>query len=435
MNYTILRFLYHRYVQTDYYEALNILMRYQRDIIIFLGQEKVSEIVLALQRSLLHDSISESFDKNPIVLSYLKSEESERVKKLFHGFGEQHLVRMRYPKKKDDHGRQGDLLVLKPFLGPEEKGVLFIQYDEGVKRFSALYDLKELATRYRMVVEPSTSSYQNVMFFLLYGLDTDVVFEAQFEEDFSYIKSIGNNFHSIRLGAGDWADPDLFIDGSSNEKKYDLVMIANWLKWKRHDLFFQTLSRMKIKIKGAAVIGYPIDGRILADIKKECAEHGVCDLVDFFEQISPKHVREILQQSKVGVLLSKEEGANRGIYECFFSNVPVVLTALNRGVNREHLNTSTGMLATDEELVDVFTYMIQNHQSFQTRQWALENTGYRNSTRKLNEYLKNIALASGEKWTRDIYSKHNSPHARYACADEQAGADEEFNQLHQYLRK
>lgn len=434
LGFTVLWYLSQRFLVKNDYCALNSLLRYQRDMHLFFDGEKIAGQILSLQQSLLQDCLKAETE-NTIVQSFIISHEANKIRTLFHGFGEEHLVRMRYPKNVDDPGRQGDLLVLKPYRGENEKGVLFIQYDEGVKRFTSLFDLTRVARHYRLVVEPSTSSYQNVMFFLLYGLDTDVVFEAQFQEDFEYIESVGANFHPIRLGAGDWADPELFTDGSETEKKYDLLMIANWLKWKRHELLFECLAEMKHMVHKVAVIGYPIDGRTLVDIRKEAGTHGVEHLVDFFEKISPENVRQIVQQAKVGVLLSKEEGANRGIYECFFSNVPVVLTAENRGVNRDHINKQTGVLASDEELVNVLMNMVINHQQFGPRPWALNNTGYHNSTRKLNVFLRHLAERAGEDWRSDIFSKHNSPHARYARKDEQAQADEEFVRLKRYIRR
>jgi len=429
----LLLHLYGKFIIKDYYFALKALLGYERDIIRLLGAEKIAVTYGTVYSNFFFDNIVSS-QGNRVLNSYVKSPEAVRTREVFQRFGEEYLLRMKYPKENDDPRRQGDVLILKPYFDRKEKGVLFVQYDEGVKKFSAIYDVERLADYYRIVVEPSTSSYQNPMFFLLAGLNTDVIFESQFKEDFDYIESVGHNFFPIRLGAGDWVNIDLFDNNQNVEKKYDIVMIANWLKWKRHELLFETIAKIRSQIKRVAIIGYPIEGRTIDDVKRECENYSVSDLVVFFERIAPEKVRDILQASKVGILLSKEEGANRGIYECFFSNVPVILTSRNRGVNRDHINSSTGMLVADEELPKALMLMLRDYRSYAPRQWALENSGYYNSTMKLNSFIKNLSLENGENWTRDLFYKHNSPHARYAVQEEQDLADRAFPHLRQFLR-
>lgn len=418
----------------EYYRALASLLRYERDVAGLVGDEKLSPLYRKFICSFLAEHVVGQAG-NRVLGSYITSPEAAAIKATFNEFGLEHMVRMKYPKSNDDPERQGDLMVLKPCLGPTEKGILFIQYDEGVKRFAALFDIVRLARDYRFVIEPSTCGYQNPMFFLCYGLPTEVVLESQYVKDFNYIASLGNNFHPIRLGAGDWADPDKFSDSIAEEKEYDLVMIANWLKWKRHELLFSALAQIRGDIRKIAVIGYPIDGRTVDDVQQECRKHGVEDLVVFYNRISHSEVSEIIRKSKIGILLSREEGANRGIYECFFSGVPVILTDSNRGVNRDHLNEWTGRLAADHELPKVIKSMVCSYEQYRTRDWAVKNTGYRNSTRKLNDFIRDMALAAGESWTQGIFPKHNSPHARYKEQRDREAADSTFVDLQRYLRR
>lgn len=420
-------------LQGNHYLALSSLLRYERDIAGLAGVEKISGCYRRVFEKFLAEYVLAS-EGNRVLSSFAGSQEAARIRATFGGFGREYMVRMKYPKKDDDFERQGDLMVLKPRMGPGEKGILFIQYDEGVKRFAALFDIVRLAHDYRFVIEPSSCGYQNPMFFLCLGLGTEVILESQYEKDFKYIASVGSNFLPIRLGAGDWADPDNLIDSVAEEKEYDLVMIANWLKWKRHELLFSAIAKIRGDLGKVALIGYPIDGRNMGDVREECQKHGVLDIVEFHNRIPHAEVSAIIRKSKVGVLLSKEEGANRGIYECFFSGVPVILTDCNRGVNRDHLNRETGTLASDRDLPEVIRTMVHSYKGYRTRNWAVKNTGYINSTRKLNEFFREIALAAGEQWTRDIFAKHNSPHARYKEYADRRSADQCFSALEQYLR-
>ena len=431
--FAIIKCLYHEMLIKDYFNALGSLLRYERDIATNIGEESVPLYYNRIFKDFIKKFITNR-DDYLILESYQNSKEAKNTKLLFTSFGISHLLRIKYHKKYDNFDRQGDLLILKPFINNNEKGVLLIQYDETIKRFASIYDIQRLAKYYRFVIEPSTFGYQNPIFFLLLNIDTDVIFQSQFKADYDYISKISYNFYPIRLGAGDWTNFKKFKIGSEKEKMYDLIMIANWLRWKRHKLLFSAMSRIECHIRRIALIGYAAEGRSLNDIILESKEYGIYRKIDFYEKIPHVRVRKILQKSKVGVMLSKEEGANRGIYECFFSNVPVILTDQNKGVNRDHINAHTGVLANDSKLSDAILYMLENYQRFNPRTWALKNTGYINSTNKLNEFIKNLALENGEVWTQDIFTKHNSPHARYANKEEQKQADVAFGHLEQFLR-
>ncbi len=353
-------------------------------------------------------------------------------RKKYCGFDLPDRLRIRQPKNPPPPERQGDLLVLKP-CGLREKGVLFLNFDETVDKFFALYDVERLADNYRIVFEPSAWGYQQARMFLLQGLKTDVIIEAQYRQDFEYIETLGGALKPIRLGAGDWADPDLFQSGRNTEKKYDLVMIANWLKWKRHKLLFQTMKHLQGKLGRVALIGYPIEGSTSDEIRSLATRFGIEKQIDIFENISAVQVGQIIRSAKAGILLSKKEGANRGIYECFFSDVPVLLTSSNVGVNRDHINEMTGVLASDAALLETIVELVDRYEYFKPRKWALENTGATNSSARLNVFLKKLAIASGEVWTQDIFPKKNAPTPLYLSEEHRKTADKEVEKLENYL--
>lgn len=348
-------------------------------------------------------------------------------------FGIQDRVRIRQPKKNPPPERQGDLLVLKPWCGSREKGVILLNFDETVDKFFALFDVEKIAQQYRLVVEPSAWGYQQARMYLLRGLPTEVVVQSQYHQDYNYIMSLGGSLRAIRLGAGDWADPDIFTSGKETEKQFDVVMIANWLKWKRHRLLFQAIGQLKEKISKVALIGYPIEGRTSGEILELAKRYGVVSKIELFENIPPNEVARLIRCSKFGVMLSKKEGANRGIYECFFSDVPVVLTACNIGVNRDHINAMTGVLAEDDRLAQTIAMMLEKHGEMQPRAWALANTGAERSSKTLNHFLRGLAEAKGERWTQDIFPKKNVPTPVYCNVQDRLAADQEMTRLMGYL--
>jgi len=265
------------------------------------------------------------------------------------------------------------------------------------------------------------------------GLPTDVLVQAQFHADHAYIAGIGHNLHALTIGAGDWVDPDLFGNDPTLEKRYDVIMVASWLTLKRHRVLFAALRQIADAITRVVLVGYSLGGRTQEDIRREAAQHGVGHLVDIYESVPPATVSRLLQQSRVSVMLTRREGANRAIYESLFSNTPVIVTKDNIGVNRDHVNAHTGLFSSDADLPTHILRVVRGELQFSPRPWALAHTGYRNSTRTLNLTLRELAVRSGERWTSDIYAKKNAPNAMYADASERLAAREQLCELDRFL--
>lgn len=429
----LLKHWYYIYIYPNTYKSIQPLLKFQK-ITSAINSMKTTHFISARIRHYLDIHINHLSDMN-IVSSYLNTEEAIFYKREFSNYGIDYQLRLKYPKLNDTHQRQGDLLVLKPCINEHEKGVIFIQYNDSINKFCAIYDIMELAKYYRFVIEPSTWGYQEAPFFLLLGLDTEVIVEAQYEHDFNYITNLTGNLIPIRLGAGDWVDPDIFKNNVNSEKQYDAIMIASWLKLKRHELLFRALSKMTDIIKRVALVGYTSSNRTMNDIVAESKKYNITHLIDFYESIPQEEVAKLLAQSRVNIMLSKREGANKALYESFFSDIPVIVTSSNIGVNRDHINGYTGILSEDHELAHKIAYMLDNIHFFSPRKWALENTGYHNSNKKLNDFIKELAVRSGENWTQDLYAKKNFTNAIYVMDTDRQEADQEINKLVRFLRR
>jgi glycosyltransferase involved in cell wall biosynthesis len=237
------------------------------------------------------------------------------------------------------------------------------------------------------------------------------------------------NFVPIEIGAGDWVDPKIFYS-KNNKRTYDIVMVGNWSKNKRHKLLFENVSKMKNKknIK-IVLIGYPSQGRKKEDVISEAKIYNLINNITLFENIKPNEVSQILGNSKVNILLSKGEGANRGIYEGLFSGNVLILYKNNRGVNKKIINENTGYLADENDLHMVIEKALSDYDKFNTANWAISNTGYLVTSAKLNNLIKKLALLSGEIWTKDIVSKRNVPNGLYSSDEDRLSMRDEYKKL------
>jgi len=372
------------------------------------------------------------YDCKNITHSFRESNKSINYKNEFLGYGKHYASRLKYPKANESNKRQGDLLILKPYLGGNEKGVLLIKYNDSFEKFISLFKTDLVSQKYRIVLEPSTWGYQDVVFTLFRSLETEVIVQSQCQQDFKYIDSLGGNLWPIHIGAGDWANIDLFMF-KETRKTYDIIMIASWQLLKRHRLLFDTLAAIKSSISKVCLVGYPAEGRTLDDVKTDAKKRGILDLIYFYENITPKEVADKINMSKISIMLTKREGASKVVYESLFCNVPIIISSTNRGINKNIINPQTGVLSTDVDLGLNITHMIENYRSFSPRDWAINNTGYLRSHETLNDFIKNISLSKGENWTRDIFMKMNTPNLIYANDTDRLMANTEYSRLEHFL--
>src|SRR5208283_4194814 len=196
--YCILKYYWALLVIRNEYIAISALLRCQR-ILSAINSSHIPIIILKMIKRSIAKYIDPLSKKNLFIESYISTIEATSYKNEFSKYGLENCLRLKYPKTNDNQRRQGDLLLLKPFINLSEKGVIFISYNDAINKFCAIYEILKLSKYYRIVIEPSTWGYQESIFYCLMGLNTDVIIEAQYENDFNYIKSIGSNFYPIRL--------------------------------------------------------------------------------------------------------------------------------------------------------------------------------------------------------------------------------------------
>jgi glycosyltransferase involved in cell wall biosynthesis len=372
---------------------------------------------------------------NKFLAEFVRSSDATGVRAEFASYPLRDRVRNRFPRADHDEERQGDLILLKRYNSmTREKGVILAKYNYGISRLAAMFDLTQLAARYSLVLEPSWWGYQDTTFLLFLGSDLDVLVQSPWRKDWDFIEGLGSNLSGIRLGAGDWIDPSAFRPLDHHNRTYDLVMVSAWSRVKRHDELFRALAELKRcgRPHKAALIGYAWEWT-RGHIEQLMRRYGVSDCCTVFEKIPQAEVGRIVADSRAYVLLSRREGANKALYEALFCNTPVIVYRHHRGVNTDHVTDQVGVLFERNRLADAIRRILDGPQTFRPREWALQNTGYTNSSRILNEVLRERSLRRGFSWTTDIDEKKNAPNLRYARAGLYREYEEEYAGLASYL--
>lgn len=354
------------------------------------------------------DAISELYS------DFLKSESVKKNSKIFLIQDKNDIVRLRLGRSDENYERQGNLIILKkPNLEFNEMGVILLKYNQSFEIFPKIFNLNSILKEYRIVFEPSWYNNISPSIFLYSKCNSINVFQAS-QRDYLFLNHMNYSFYSVDMGAGDWVDVRTF-NFQSVPKKFDVVMIASWARFKRHHILFEAIQKIQKSGKKirCALIGYPLDLNI-HDIMYMSELYGVKNCCEFFENISPEEVAYIVSSSRLAVHLSVAEGANKASYESLMCNVPLIVYKHNKGFRRSLINEFTGIFADDQELDTKINFVLNNLDSFSPRKWVEKNSGYINASKKLNNVLKYISIKKGENWTCDIVEKVNKPNLYYA---------------------
>jgi glycosyltransferase involved in cell wall biosynthesis len=343
-----------------------------------------------------------SAEDNQVVRAFLDSDAPMLCKKRFLG------------EKINLDSMFRDFLILKPW-SKDEKGVLVLEYSQKFDLFIALFDLRRMMKDYYVVLEPCWAGYCDPSILMFMSSLNEVIVQCPERSDLEFISGLKSNLIPIGLGSSDWIDSELFAPREeSSSKEYDLVMVANWAKHKNHRQLFKALRYVKHRPLSLLLIGVDWGGRTDKDIVAEMNEYDLSHVkLEIRKSIPASEVADCLRKSKVFLLLSEKEGSNRAIVEALFADVPAILYENFIGGARGKINEQTGVLSSFEELHLKIDYMLEHYRMFTPRAWAMEHTGSKNATRKLNSLLKSVAASKAERWTADIVEKVNNPNFSY----------------------
>ena len=329
-----------------------------------------------------------------------------------------------------------DIMILKA-PGHGEKGAIVLEYTTRFDLFVALFDFDRIIRDYYIVLEPCWAGYCDPSILMFTNVDTDVIVQAPERRDFEFIERLGSNLKAINLGSSDWIDADLFAppqDGATRD--YDLIMVANWAKHKNHRKLFAALEQLRHRTISVMLVGVDWGGRTGRDIVDEFRQFDLPHVtLEMKTNIPAREVAAYLGRSKVFLLLSEKEGSNRAIVEALFADTPAILYENFIGGAKGKINPRTGILSSFDGLAQAIDSMLARHKEFAPRAWALECTGSRNATAKLNAMLASIARSRGESWNIGLVEKVNNPNFSYKNAASLPKEQHGPSALRRYLRE
>lgn len=301
-----------------------------------------------------------------------------------------------------DIPRIGRSVLLKPWLGPREKGVLFIAFEKEWFKLLCYGNLREFADRYRLVVAPSSSPH-NLMNYVFAAAYPGPLFTLMSNEsDHTVLPRVSANFVVVPLYASHWVNPQLFRPLPRSERDVDLIMVASFGKVKRHHALFRAIRKIPRRLR-VLLVGQDQDDRNAATIRAEAECYGVSDRVTVQSNATYEAVAAALCRARASVILSRREGSCVVVAESLFADTPVALLADAEIGSRAFINPATGRLLGAHDLARQLDEFVTQADQYQPRAWAQDHISCFHSTRILNEVLRQHAEDEGDVWTQDLF--------------------------------
>jgi len=317
-------------------------------------------------------------------------------------------------------GRIEKGVVLKPYIGPREKGVVLISFEYQWARLMSVANLDEFARRYTLITAPTWSpphALENVLFADRYPGDRIYTLLSN-AVDTETFPRLSPKFRPLPLYASNWVNADLYTPVPFEKKDIDILMVANFGEYKRHFVLFDALRELPRDFR-VVLIGQPVGIRTAARLRDEARTFGVANRFELLESVPDKTVVDSLCRAKVSVILSKQEGSCVAVMESLIANTPVGMFEDAIVGSKIFIDENSGRLLRSSNLAAQLGEFVEQANRYSPRNRVLEQQlDSDGSTRRLNSALRDQAVAEGEEWTRDIVAHHWRPDPAILCPED-----------------
>ncbi len=301
-------------------------------------------------------------------------------------------------------------VVLKPFVSEREKGAVYISFEYQWVRLVANCDVGEFTKRYTLILSPVWATPHALVNYVLPAVaNGPVISHLSDPNDAEVIPRQSSNYVTVPLLCSSWVNPAFYKPVPFEKKDIDIVMLANFGKYKRHFTLFKALRDMPKSLK-VVLIGQHNGKRTRDVLLAEAAAYGVVDRIELRQNVSDAELFDTLARAKISLILSLREGSCVAIVESMFAGTPVGMFADAEVGSRQFINSQTGRFLLHKDLASQLMDFIASSRNFSPRKWVEENQIHcHGSSAKLNAAVKQAMLAAGQQWTVDLAPFHWRP--------------------------
>jgi glycosyltransferase involved in cell wall biosynthesis len=290
-------------------------------------------------------------------------------------------------------------LIVKPPGPGGEKGVLFLGTEGDWNLLIRSGALRGVKNQYHLVAMAASAAPPLAKLHALgTGGDGPLHLGIANDDHYSYFGVLGTAIQPLPLMGCDWLDPASFRPLPREQRDIDIIVVASWLRLKRHWLVFKALRQLPATLN-VVFVGNEAEGRTARHVQQEARDWGVRQQITYLEAIPNEKVFELQCASKVALQFSRREGAGVAVVESLLSDTPVGMIEGSYIGPLQYINAATGVRLRVPTIAAGVRAFLDQHASFAPRKWAERNVTYRHSLQRLETHLEKFAAAAGQPWS------------------------------------
>lgn len=284
---------------------------------------------------------------------------------------------------------------------PGERGLLFVSFETELARLLTARDFARLEQSYLICFMPTWQpAYSNELYQLAARATLPYVVMPAAREDLQLADELGSLCIALPLQAASWIQEDQFQVAA--HKDIDIVLLANFSKYKRHWKLFEGLSQSRRRYR-VVCAGRPWGGRNRATLEAEAAAFGVEQSVQFVENPSNEEVSSLLARARLFCAMSHKEGSFVAVAEALVAGTPVGMFEDAVIGTKSFINPQTGFLFSPRQaLGPQLDAALERAAQMQPRTWACDNITASASRRIFNEGMRAWHERAGAPWTHGM---------------------------------
>lgn len=291
-------------------------------------------------------------------------------------------------------------VVAKSRVSDREPGAILVSFEAELGKILSLRRFDQLQRDYRILFMPS---WQNFFTPEVLRLDEAArapyyILPSAFDET-ALRPLLGRHARFLPFHAASWVNHERY---PARTKDLDLVMLANFQRFKRHWRLFEALADMDSGLR-VRLLGAPLGDRMRAHVLEEARAFGVADRVEILEHATQETIRETLGRARLFCAMSHREGSYVGVAEALLAGAPVAMFANAMIGTKAYINEQTGfLLDPGAPLAPQLTSALVRADDLDPRGWAVANISAAHNCDRLNGELRREWLAAGHEWTADV---------------------------------
>jgi glycosyltransferase involved in cell wall biosynthesis len=227
----------------------------------------------------------------------------------------------------------------------------------------------------------------------------------------------------------DWINSENYVPASPMEREIDILMVANWGKFKRHWEFFSALSAMPAQLR-VVLIGQREAGRSQNTIRQLADAFNVPQSLEFYESIAIDEVSALQCRAKVSLIMTRREGCCVAAVESLFAGCALGMREDAHVGPLSYIHDETGARLRPAHLASDLMDLIERSKSLCPAEWARKFVEASVSHVKVNSFLRDQAIEMGNTWVRDIVQPQWRPHPTFHNASDKAALRQAYEDLH-----